>query len=305
MGYPGLGLAPGHPPVAAGDCSSCHDNHQSDYPKRLVADGNALCFTCHPDKQEGLKKKSVHPPVQQDCVQCHAPHGSGQKALLLAVVPALCANCHPNETALIEKASVKHGPMLDAKACMNCHAPHFADNGRLLQLPQLELCLSCHNKAQRTERGMVRDMKAWLAANKNAHGPVQQKDCVACHGPHGSDYWRMLVRYYPADFYTSFSDGKYALCFTCHDKEAFRELRTETATGFRNGTKNLHFVHVNKAGKGRTCRACHEVHADNGTGHHIRETVGFSGWAMPLNYSQTKSGGSCAPGCHGEKAYAR
>ena len=295
-----------HPPVAGGDCSGCHDNHQSDYPARLIQEGNAVCFTCHPDKQEGLKtKKAVHPPVQQSCIQCHNPHGSPNKAMLSAAVPALCSNCHPNEASLMEKALTKHGPMMDAKTCMNCHDPHFADTAKLLQSPQMELCLKCHDKRLDTERGKIVDMKAFLETNKSGHGPVKEKDCVTCHNPHGSDYWRILVKYYPADFYASYSDGKYGLCFSCHDKAAFQDLRTETATNFRNGDKNLHFVHVNKAAKGRTCKACHEVHADPGTQHHVKEQVHFSGWFMPMNYSPSKTGGTCAPGCHEEKRYTR
>ncbi len=295
-----------HPPVEAGDCSSCHDNHQSDFPGRLVQEGNALCFTCHPDKEDGLKTRKVkHPPVQQSCIQCHNPHGTPNKAMLTAAIPALCANCHPNEASLAKKAITKHGPMTDAKACMNCHDPHFADNAKLLPSPQMELCLKCHDKQLDTERGTITDMKSLLEANKNGHGPVREKNCTACHNPHGSDYWRILVKYYPADFYTSYSDGKYALCFSCHDKSAFKDPRTEKATLFRNGKKNLHFVHVNKAAKGRTCRSCHEVHADSGMPHHIKERVGFGYWSMPMNYNANKNGGSCLPGCHGAKTYTR
>ncbi len=295
-----------HPPVAAGDCSSCHDNHQSDFPKRLVADGNALCFMCHPDKEEGLKTKKVaHYPAKESCIQCHNPHGSSSPAMLKAPVPDLCANCHPNEAMLRQRAITKHGPMADQKSCRNCHDPHFSDQPNLLVTAQMALCLACHNKELETGSGKIMNMKAFLDANKDAHGPVKSGDCVSCHNPHGSDYWRILVKYYPPQFYTSYSDGKYALCFTCHDKSAFTERETKTATGFRDGSKNLHFVHVNKIGKGRTCRACHEVHADSGQPHHIKKNVSFSGWMMPLNYSPSADGGTCAPGCHGKKQYTR
>lgn len=294
-----------HPPVAAGDCSGCHDNHESDTPHRLVQPGNALCFQCHPDKEEGVKKKkAVHYPVKQSCTQCHNPHGAANAAMLSAPVPQLCANCHPNEAMLGQRAITKHGPMTDAKTCRNCHDAHFSDHPRLLDKPQAELCLSCHDKELDTEKGKIANMKAHLAANKNGHGPVRNGDCVSCHNPHGSDYWRILQKYYPADFYTSYSEGKYALCFSCHDKTAFSERFTSRATKFRDGDKNLHFIHVNKAAKGRTCKACHEPHADNGQQNHVRQTVGFSYWAMPMNFTPNKNGGTCAPGCHGEKKYS-
>ena len=295
-----------HPPVAAGDCSSCHDNHQSDFPNRLVAGGNALCFMCHPDKEEGIKtKKSVHPPVAQSCVLCHSPHGSANKAMLIAPVPSLCSNCHPSQAGLTHRALTKHGPMNDARVCMNCHDPHFADSPRLLVKPQQELCLGCHDKELDTERGKIVNMKSFLSENKNGHGPVKTGDCVACHNPHGSDNWRVLSKYYPSDFYTSYSDGKYALCFSCHNKSAFTERFTQKATAFRDGERNLHYVHVNKNMKGRTCRACHEVHADTGNPKHVKDRVGFSYWSMPMNFHPNANGGTCAPGCHGEKKYQR
>jgi len=295
-----------HPPAAAGDCSGCHDNHQSDFPHRLVQEGNPLCFQCHPDKEEAIKaRKVVHYPVKQSCVQCHNPHGSSSPALLSAPVPDLCATCHPNETALRQRAATKHGPMSDQKSCRNCHDPHFSDQPRLLPTTQLALCLTCHDKELESGKGKVANMKALLEGNKNGHGPVKDGSCVSCHNPHGSDYWRILVQYYPPEFYTSFSEGRYALCFSCHDKTAMTERLTTTSTGFRDGDRNLHFIHVNKVSKGRTCRACHEVHADNGQQNHVKQFVGFSGWAMPMNYVAGKNGGTCAPGCHGEKRYSR
>jgi predicted CXXCH cytochrome family protein len=294
-----------HPPVAAGDCSGCHDNHASDQPNRLVAPGNALCFTCHPDKEEGIKtQKTVHAPVKQSCVLCHSPHASPNKSMLTALVPTLCSNCHPNEAAMTQRAVTKHDPMNDQKACMNCHDPHFSGNPKLLPKAQVDLCIGCHDRELDTEKGRIMNMKAFLDANKNGHGPVKNANCTKCHDPHGSDYWRILARYYPSEFYTSYTEGKYGICFSCHDKSAFADLHTDK-TKFRNGRTNLHFVHVNKNPKGRTCRACHDVHGDPGREHHVRDHVTFSGWSMPLNFSPSKTGGSCAPGCHGEKHYAR
>jgi hypothetical protein len=63
-------------------------------------------------------------------------------------------------------------------------------------------------------------------------------------------------------------------------------------------------VHVNKADRGRTCRACHEVHASK-QAHHIRDSVpyGAKGWALKINYTKTPTGGSCAKTCHDTKSY--
>ena len=81
-------------------------------------------------------------------------------------------------------------------------------------------------------------------------------------------------------------------------------------TGFsqqtEDGLLNLHYLHVNKQDKGRTCRACHEVHASKRPAH-IRESVPFgkNNWPLEINFTQHKDGGSCAPGCHKAQEYHR
>jgi len=207
--------------------------------------------------------------------------------------------------------------------CSSCHDVHntFAvdkpankPSNYLLKMTMAgsQLCLACHNKELETGKGTIKDLKGFLDANKGGQGPLKGKPCVSCHNPHGSDYWRLLVKYYVPSFYISYADGQYSLCFSCHDKDAFKVLRTtkETAqlTSFRDGDKNLHFVHVNKISKGRTCRTCHEVCAEcqsSGLPKHMKGSILFSGWNMPMNFTLNMNGGSCAPGCHGEKLYSR
>src|SRR5581483_6636667 len=63
-------------------------------------------------------------------------------------------------------------------------------------------------------------------------------------------------------------------------------------------------VHVNKQDRGRSCYACHNTHASS---HdlHVRDSVPYGNWQMPINFNKTQSGGSCAPGCHKELHYDR
>jgi hypothetical protein len=56
--------------------------------------------------------------------------------------------------------------------------------------------------------------------------------------------------------------------------------------------------------KGRTCRACHDVHASNQEGR-IRDSFPFGKMDITLYFSKTERGGSCLPGCHREKKYDR
>jgi predicted CXXCH cytochrome family protein len=206
----------------------------------------------------------------------------------------------------LTRGVVKHkGAMEVDKKCSNCHNPHAANVEKILiQLP-FDLCVNCHSKD-----GMVSadgkpmtNYKKWLAENKEWHAPVKAKDCSACHRTHAGDNFRLLVSAYPEKFYAPYENKIYALCYGCHNAKVVTEPETTTLTGFRDGNKNLHYVHVNKE-RGRTCRACHEVHASK-QDHHIRDGVpyGPKGWMLKINFTKLPTGGSCAKTCHETKPY--
>jgi predicted CXXCH cytochrome family protein len=168
----------------------------------------------------------------------------------------------------------------------------------------MDLCMECHNKPLDTPTGKITDMSAILATGKSLHGPIAERNCSGCHQIHGGEFFRLLTKEYPPEFYAPFREESYALCFSCHEKSLVLDSRTTTLTGFRNGDVNLHFLHVNKDTKGRTCRACHETHASD-FAKHIRASVPFGKWDMPIRFEKTDTGGSCAPGCHVPYAYDR
>ncbi len=295
-----------HGPAAVGGCIACHEPHTADYAKNLRAEGPALCFMCHTDKADALHKAAfVHKPVSENCLKCHNPHSAAKQFMLESGVPALCLNCHKDKKEQISTVSVKHGAVETGRSCLNCHDAHMSDIPKNLLMEPMDLCLNCHDRQYRLSDGRkLMNMKKWLADNKNRHGPVKQKDCSACHNPHGSNNFRILRKPYPPTFYMAFSPGNYDLCFGCHEKTIVLDPETTKLTDFRNGDMNLHFKHVNKPIKGRTCRACHETHASNFP-KHIRESVPFGSWELPVNYRKTDTGGSCAPGCHKLKKYDR
>ena len=295
-----------HGPAAVGGCIACHEAHSADFGKILKAEGPTLCFQCHSDKEDVADKAGfVHSPVKQGCVQCHNPHAEDQKFMLKKKAPELCFSCHEEKKNQLAKVTVKHAALETGKTCLNCHDVHYANVSAILLLEPLDLCLSCHNKdyPRKGGKGII-NMKKWLAENTNHHGPIRQKDCSSCHDPHGSTNFRILVEPYPSTFYTGFSPENYKLCFSCHEETVVLEPETDKLTNFRNGVQNLHFLHVNKPVKGRTCRACHETHASNFP-KHIREAVPFGAWELPINFEMTKTGGSCTPGCHKIMKYDR
>ncbi|MDH4027743.1 MAG: cytochrome C, partial [Nitrospirota bacterium] len=268
--------------------------------------GPNLCYMCHTDKAEAIQKAEfVHKPVAENCVNCHSPHSAPKKFMLSAETPVLCLNCHKDKEEQIRTATVKHGAIDIDRTCLNCHDAHMSSIAKNLLMEPLDLCLSCHDRTYKDPAGRtVMDMKKWLAENSDHHGPIKQKDCSGCHNPHGSVNFRILRNPYPSTFYESFKTENYNLCFSCHDKTIVLDPETSKLTNFRNGETNLHFTHVNKTVKGRTCRACHETHASNHP-KHIRDAVPFGSWEIPLNYEKTKTGGGCTPGCHKLKKYDR
>ncbi len=294
-----------HGPAAAGACGACHRPHTSKLPKLLVAQGNELCFGCHSEMKVQLKKvRFVHKAVQGDCTKCHDPHASNYTKQTTQPAVQLCTACHQDVKNATTVAKHKHSIVTQGDACLNCHTPHGGDLARLMKNEQIKVCLTCHDKkVERPDGEEVQSVAEVLDPKLVKHGPIKDGGCGNCHAVHGGDVARLLAKPYPETFYEAFDVKKYDLCFSCHDKQLVLLKETRNLTNFRNGDENLHYLHVNKA-KGRSCRACHNTHASKNP-LHIRESVPFGNWQLPVRYTPTANGGKCAAGCHQELAYDR
>lgn len=280
-----------HGPVAAGDCTACHDPHESAEPALLAAAEDEVCFGCHVDLAGMAQSKGLHAAVDAGCSSCHDAHGTSRPDLLVEEGQALCFQCHDDVGAVVQQATVPHAPLQSAKGCASCHSPHASEQASLLLAPQREGCLGCHQGV--VDRGMT-----------TLHGPLRDGSCVACHQPHGAGHPSLLAAAFPAGPYAPYAEAEFALCFQCHDADLARFADTRFATGFRDGERNLHFVHVNDPQKGRSCKLCHAPHgADNPA--LIARSVPFGRWNLPLGFVETETGGSCAPGCHRPYGYDR
>jgi predicted CXXCH cytochrome family protein len=301
-----------HGPIAVGECAACHVWKDNRHDFTLAHDDAKLCTSCHddviPDQKKAKKKHTVHEPVGEDCTTCHSPHGGPDRAFLSLPVIQLCEACHdePVAQAKAETSVSKHSAVLEGKACLTCHKPHESEFGGLLAAASMDVCLTCHDKTIQMGDRVLPNTKQDIAAKKFAHGPVEDKECDACHTAHGSPRAALLSEDYPATFYAPYGQKAYALCFACHEEALARDAQTGDLTEFRNGTLNLHYLHVNKKVKGRTCRACHATHASDQPAQ-IRTSVPFgrSGWSIPIRFQKTDSGGSCASGCHLPRTYDR
>jgi predicted CXXCH cytochrome family protein len=105
------------------------------------------------------------------------------------------------------------------------------------------------------------------------------------------------------DTYLPATTENFALCFMCHDTELLLAEKTDWGTNFRDGTKNLHWLHIH-GNKGRNCRMCHNMHGSSQP-FLMEEHIPFGDWEMELNFEPAENGGSCLPGCHGRFQYER
>jgi predicted CXXCH cytochrome family protein len=182
----------GHPPVAKGECLSCHEVHTSDYKGLLLKSMPDECFMCH-DKTK-FENKSTHPPVANGmCTSCHDPHVSDFKKLLISAQPLLCFNCH-DKNMFSGKKRV-HGPV-GSGFCTSCHEPHASPEKKLLLDEMPVVCFRCHSKSD-------------FEGQKVTHAPVARGMCMSCHTPHQSDNKELLLVKIPT------------LCFSCHVETGF------------------------------------------------------------------------------------
>jgi predicted CXXCH cytochrome family protein len=298
-----------HGPFAAGECLACHQPHESNFEKLLRGgEGPDHCAMCHAETALALANAPFrHEPAVTGCTGCHDPHASDYRHTLRHSTEQICFSCHEDLERAVAGATTPHGAVFTADQCANCHDPHAAGRPDLLRDRQDVLCLRCHDQALEAADGRtIPDMTPSLRERSFLHGPVRSGDCTACHNVHGASHVRLLREQFTDAFYASFDLRNYALCFACHESDLVTEPQTTTLTDFRDGDVNLHFMHVNREKKGRSCRTCHAIHGSN-LPKHIAETVPFegSGWAMPIGFQKTETGGSCAPGCHEPLSYSR
>jgi predicted CXXCH cytochrome family protein len=258
-------------------------------------------------KTQMTQVKFTHKAVEQDCMSCHDAHASNFPKQIKQAPVEMCTSCHEHEKINHDatEAKFKHTIVTKDNACLNCHTAHGGDLGNLMRADPMKVCMKCHtDKIEVSKEKTIPAIAEVMDPSTNKHGPIKDGNCGGCHNVHGSDIAKLLSKPYPEAFYQGFAVEKYDLCFSCHDKQLVLTQKTEGLTGFRNGTTNLHFVHVNKSDRGRNCRACPSTHASVQPVH-VRDSVPYGNWQMPLNFNKTETGGSCSPGCHKQYQYDR
>jgi predicted CXXCH cytochrome family protein len=267
---------------------------------------NEDCISCHSDL---IKNTVVHPQLESTCDICHASTGevhpkSNVKGFSLTEkLPVLCFNCHSDFQEHFDSYPSVHGAVKDSASCINCHNPHSSPLKKLLINESNDLCLRCHDKTIAKDSVRISNIKQVLSRAKSVHPPVENGGCVTCHNPHFSEKRALLTGNFPSGQYVKATLENFELCFMCHDSDLLEKQITEAGTNFRNGTQNLHFVHVN-GDKGRNCTMCHGVHGAVND-RLIVDKLRFGSWEMKISFKTTENGGSCLTACHSERKYDR
>ena len=259
------------------------------------------CKECHSDL---LGHEQMHYPAEDACDICHEPTGASHPSadslgfMLMDMVPALCYYCHEEPM----QQSFTHLPHAKGE-CLACHDAHGSARPSLLHLPDPDLCLACHKRDYRTDSTETMNIRRLVRGEMRAHSAIELDGCLSCHLPHSSEFRVLLSDHYPGEDYLPALPENFALCFLCHDIDLLEARETEWGTGFRNGTTNLHWLHIN-GNKGRNCRMCHNIHGAKAP-FLMEERVDFGQWEMRINFIPEEQGGSCFPGCHGKLSYLR
>ena len=163
-------------PVAAGNCSSCHNG------SFLSANARA--------------KSATHLVTTQQCDVCHTTVAWSPTSFShTGVAPGTCATCHNGTTAVgkptvhipttlscdvCHRTGVAWLPLITpfahtgvaAGTCTNCHSPNFPniDVKTANHLPTTAQCDACHHS-----------FTAWLPTTFN-HAGIPTNTCQTCHG---------------------------------------------------------------------------------------------------------------------------
>ena len=305
-----------HSAIAMG-CTSCHEvrvNKDVTRIKLITATPQALCITCHADKDFATIKGKVHPPAMRDCVKCHDPHQSDNKYQLLKPTSGdkaqnLCLSCHNQGVNVPEKGS-RHAAL--DMGCETCHVTHKTGEGGKqefdyhLTKASPALCLDCHDAK---DEGLIKAHQGQPFATAN---------CVQCHNPHQSDQPKLMQTYTHPPFamgacdscHQPAKDGKVvltqtdtkAICVTCHSEQAEKIDKAKVPhPGAQGECVACHNPHAGKSpgflqpDPVQACLACHSDQADQFKKAHLHQPAFGQGCATCHSLTEAITSTFCVP----------
>jgi DmsE family decaheme c-type cytochrome len=159
-------------------CTDCHDIHDAEVRKSLLAAKTpGMCTECHGEVRAAFQLPRGHPVGRgtMDCVDCHEPHGETDRRRLGGFKQRACLRCHAEYRG---PWVFEHDPVA-VEGCLACHSPHNTVNRHLLTYQRAgDVCLQCH-----TEQPFFHVLEA-----PNGARTTEFNDCTRCHTEiHGSN----------------------------------------------------------------------------------------------------------------------
>ncbi len=313
-------------------CVVCHDgspaakNVKADLAKTYRHTTGTIAGR-HDEAENGTPAKYAATPTDNrhaECVDCHNPHVAKTDVGLPPVAPAAS-----NRLLGMGRVAVTNGAAGTV--------PLYTYRGPADPSPALEyeICFKCHSSwttlpLTTPSGGTAKDKGLQFNPNNRSYHPVEAAGknpninanafvnnwtatktmyCTDCHtsdaasvrGPHGSLYSYILKMDYRASS-AQRTTASTELCFDCHRYDTYaNDSATSTVKGYSRFNPPIfdkgHTFHVQQ--KQQPCFACHESHASTALPYLMvtGRSPGLTG------YTETPTGGSCTPTCHGNKTY--
>lgn len=309
-------------------CLTCHDTTPAAEPIRTEQSKPYRHPTQdytgrHRGPAESLPADFGVVPLNQrhaECEDCHNPHIARAaldadpdqlSKLLLGVSRVTVINGAagvPPAYTFVPASDTLSTPGGDWQVCFKCHSSWTTQpTGQ----EDLGLLLNTNNPSYHPVQALGRNLSispdaftsGWSAQSRTGCGDCHGSDTPGVSGPHGSMNEHILKRPYdPSPGYRPTTQDE--MCFECHSYETYAdpaapEYRREASRFNLTMVRAGHIEHV--AGEQIPCGTCHVTHGSTSQPFLIK-----TGPAVPgiVRFTQSPTGGTCTPTCHGRTTYA-
>ncbi len=309
-------------------CLTCHDGHPAASNVRadlLKAFRHPVMDIAgrHTGPAESQPADFAVTPVNRrhaECEDCHNPHVARGDGLAAPDAPAASkrllgvsrvgvlngvAGSAPSYTFIVASDTLTP-PVAEFQLCFKCHSSWTTQPAGQTDLARAlnPNNLSTHPvEAAGNNRNIhpLAFVAGWSASSLTRCGDCHGSELGTTRGPHGSSYRYILTGPYTASpaFRPMASDE---VCFSCHAFDVYANPSSpESVRGYsRFSSPNAVKGHAEHVGEENVpCYACHATHGAP-TQKHLIATGRAPGI---VTYTETATGGSCAPTCHGSESY--